>query len=134
MAEDKIIQVLYNACYGGFSLSKEAMTEYNKLSDKPLRSRYSLCEGIDCRTDPIALKVFDMLGSHRFSGEHAKIQIQEVEEKYLNHINISEYDGLECVQIDTHQYNIHNVLTNKTLTDAEKVQELKKLFCINDIY
>ena len=132
MAEDKIIRVLYNAKYGGFSLSEEAMTEYNKLADKPLRSCYALCEGIDCRTDPIALKVFDTLGSSRFSGEHAKIQIKEVEEKYLNHISIFEYDGLESVKINTHQYNICSVLTNKTLTDAEKVQELKKLFCIYD--
>ena len=132
MSDVQYIRVLYNAKYGGFSLSDEAMTEYNKLTDKPLRSCYALREGIDCRTDPIALKVFDMLGSHRFSGEHSHIRIKEVETKYLNHISISEYDGLESVDINTHQYNIHNVLTNKTLTDAEKVQELKKIFCIYD--
>jgi hypothetical protein len=134
MSETKdYIRVLYNKCYGGFSLSIEALLEYNKLSDKPLKSCYDLSEGIDCRTDPIALKVFDLLGSQKFSGKHANIQVEKIDAKYTNHIYISEYDGLECVQVNTRQYNIRDILTSKTLTDTEKVQELKKLLILNNI-
>ena len=118
------IRILYNACYGGFSISDRAIEEINKRKDTRLRSKYAL-EQIYNRSDPVVLEVFDLLGSKEFSGEHAKIRAHTIDAKYAV---ISEYDGLETVDVNMYNYEIHSVLSSTEITDGEKVKKLKEVF------
>jgi len=85
-------RVLYNARYGGFSLSDEAweLVEYycNKLgkdaSSVTTRKRHH----------PILLRVFDELGSEAMSGKRANIQCKTLKGKTYR---IEDYDGNETV-------------------------------------
>lgn len=89
----KKIGIVYNACYGGFGLSAEAVKLYNELAgtdhadDWPLRSD-------ETRADPNLVKVVEQLGSDANDwAAHLKI-------KYLNRgtrYKIIEYDGREEV-------------------------------------
>ena len=107
--ELQMTKVVYNACYGGFSLSNEAMDRmvelgyYLKLNpnyDPNSKNKYGEsyqkyeCWGyVECsRHDPILLQVVEELGD-RASGECAKLAIDEVYGSY----RIDEYDGNESV-------------------------------------
>lgn len=125
------IRVLYNACYGGFSISERAIEEINKRKDTRLRSKYALNE-VENRSDPVVLEVFDLLGSDGFSGKYAKIRAHTIEAKYLDYTVISEYDGLETVDVNMYNYNIHSVLSSTEITDEEKVKKLKEIFGIGE--
>jgi hypothetical protein len=126
------VRVLYNNCYGGFTFSQEAFLEINQrltLQDrKPLTSVHSYVS-ISDRYDPIFLQVYDLLGS-RFSGKHSSIQVELVDEKCKHFIDITEYDGLESVEINTENYtlfNIMNIIESQTFSDREKVQKIKSI-------
>lgn len=100
-------KVVYNACYGGFSVSDEAMDRmvelgwnlklnpnYDPNSKGMFSSKYE-CMGhlYDVpRHHPILVKVVEELGE-RASGSCADLQIAEVEGLY----RIDEYDGSESV-------------------------------------
>jgi hypothetical protein len=116
-----MIRVLYNACYGGYSLSAEACDEIKKLRSKP--PIYTTSIGDRC--DPVVLAVYDKLGAARFSGRHAKIQVETVDAKYINYISIHEYDGLESVEINQTRYKKHAILNDPDMSDSEKVRQLK---------
>lgn len=77
-------KVVYNACYGGFSLSKEA-------------AEMLAAEGVEsadmARHDPRLVKVVEALGD-KANGRYAKLRIAEVEGPY----RIDEYDGSESVE------------------------------------
>ena len=120
-------RVLYNTCYGGFSVSDEAMQAYNVLSGTPARSAYQACDDIESRSDSIWLQIFDTLGSQRFSGPCAKIDAAVIDERYRGYVSVSEYDGMEEVRQDEYTYLIHSILKSMR-SDADKVAELKKIF------
>ena len=109
----QIRKVVYNTCYGGFSISSEAAKLYRAYAeqegvevtskiledyipfsweeDEPydtLRGGYDLE-----RHDPILIRVVEELGSAKASGRFAKLDITEVVGQY----RIDEYDGQESV-------------------------------------
>ena len=103
-------KVVYNACFGGFALSNEAMDRMVELGyDLKLNSRYNPntkskygdtaqkyeCWGyVDCsRHDPILVQVVEELGD-KANGICAKLAIAEVSGPY----RIDEYDGYESVE------------------------------------
>jgi hypothetical protein len=102
-------KVVYNACYGGFGLSNEAMDRMVELGyDLKLNPKYNPnaeskyddtarkyeCWGyVDCpRHDPILVQVVEELGE-KADGAGAKLAIKEVSGPY----RIDEYDGNESV-------------------------------------
>ena len=102
-------KVVYNACYGGFGLSNEAMDRMVELGyDLKLNPKYNPnakskyddtarkyeCWGyVDCpRHDPILVQVVEELG-YKASDDCANLQIEEVYGPY----RIDEYDGIERV-------------------------------------
>lgn len=113
-------KIVYNACYGGFSLSKEAEELYFKksgLTVYPMTDKwctYWFMEEPNGRTldqmfkdkvkdiytryldrhDPVLVKVVEELGSKKASGDCAKLQIHETE---ASSYKIDEYDGFESV-------------------------------------
>lgn len=105
-------KVVYNACFGGFGLSRAAVLLARKLSGDPLWGGATIKGDVYpggkliverdyghvpdiCRTDSILVQVVETLGSGKASGDCAKLAIQEVPEGC--HYRIDEYDGKERV-------------------------------------
>jgi hypothetical protein len=101
-----MIKVVYNACYGGFGLSQEALKLLKErrpeLVDAFEKDSYFMKEGdlylsydshLD-RHDPDLVAVVEELGLLEASGNHADLAIYMVDgDRYF----IDEYDGYESV-------------------------------------
>lgn len=101
-------KIVYNACYGGFSLSDEAIElyldlkglKYTKTPD--LWGSHYTVEGdsdfynrdID-RADPILAQVVETLGE-KADGDCAKLEIEDIPAGTL--YRITEYDGYESIE------------------------------------
>lgn len=102
-------KVVYNACYGGFSLSDEAVRMYLDLSgykyteEKDRWGTNFHVKGINNfydrsinRADPILVEVVEKLGK-RANGECAKLEIEDVASGFL--YRITSHDGYESVDV-----------------------------------
>lgn len=87
----KPYKVVYNACFGGFSLSEEAMARLRKLG-ADIGSEY-MTDPLP-RHDPRLVRVIEELGEAA-GGRFAKLSIREISEPY----RITEYDGFESVEV-----------------------------------
>lgn len=119
------MKVVYNGCYGGFSLSDKAIQRYVelkgvKLYEKPdgkfsglSKSYYTTPDFADgsyfaCydipRTDPILVQVVEELGNAA-DGKFANLLIQDVPAG--QRWRIDEYDGIESIMtVDDYEWNI----------------------------
>ena len=96
-------KVVYNACFGGFSLSPEAVRLAKRAAGKS--SPWSkVCEeygylrdGDIERHDPVLVAVVERLGKAA-NGRCADLRIAEIES---NTYRIDEYDGSESVEIQS---------------------------------
>jgi len=93
-------KVVYNACYGGFSLSERAVDRYRELSGIRLIGRED--DGRDIpRHDPHLVAVVEEMGEEA-NGQCAALKIEEIDGRMYR---IDEYDGAECVETpDTIQW------------------------------
>lgn len=84
-----MVKIVYNACYGGFGLSDEALDLYEKLTGNRPEWHDDFV-----RHDPHLVAVVEQLGE-RANGSYSELVIAEVPAgtKY----RIDEYDGLESV-------------------------------------
>lgn len=111
-------KIVYNACYGGFGLSQEAVLKYAELKGITLYpeqdrwttlywthpeanskdwhkwGKYYFDSSEFERHDSVLVKVVEELGSKRASGECAELRIYETQYSIYR---IDEYDGLESV-------------------------------------
>jgi hypothetical protein len=102
-------KVVYNACYGGFSLSDEAVEmylnlkglKYTKIKEEWGSSSYDVEENkvfydrrIE-RDDPVLVQVVEKLGD-KANGECAKLLIEDLPKGTL--YRITEYDGYESIE------------------------------------
>lgn len=99
-------KVVYNACYGGFGLSNEAMDrmielgydglklnpKYDPKSESMFNYKYYGDDNIP-RHDLILVQVVEELGD-KANGKCAELAIDEVYDSY----RIDEYDGFESVE------------------------------------
>jgi hypothetical protein len=92
------VEIMYNACYGGFSMSKEAVICYLDSNGYVL-CPYYISRGLE-RTDPSMIEIVKQLGA-RANGKCADIKIQSVPIKYKDYVEVGEYDGYESVYILT---------------------------------
>ena len=92
----KMTKIVYNACYGGFGLSDEAMRRYCEIKGIAEETIY---DGDIERTDPVLVQVVEELGD-KANGDCAMLRIAELSAGTL--YRIDEYDGLEqvCTQDD----------------------------------
>jgi len=86
-------KIVYNACYGGFSLSKAATLRYAEITGNKEFSVYDI-EGIIDRTDPALVQVVEEMGEAA-NGRSAALRIVELPAGTL--YRIDEYDGSESV-------------------------------------
>ena len=85
-------KIVYNACYGGFSLSEKAIKRYWELKGEPYPEDW-WDRSID-RADPILVQVVEELGESA-NGDYAELKIRALVKGTL--YRIDEYDGLEQV-------------------------------------
>ncbi len=101
-------KVVYNACYGGFSLSDEAIELYLTLKGLKYKkikeqwgSRYDVEENKSFydrsieRDDPVLVQVVEKLGM-KANGSCAKLCIEDLSKGTL--YRITEYDGYESIE------------------------------------
>jgi hypothetical protein len=131
----EVIEVLYNECYGGFGISKEALELYNKkrLQQNPDAEIIKT----DCffgRTDPILLEVYhEMNGdtcdkSEGFNGRFARVRVEKIPAKYKNCYYIDEYDGSETVDINYKKLEVielKEIANDETLTYEERIRKIQ---------
>ena len=96
------IEVLLNDCYGGWRISNKAtkLYELRKIKD----SNYYIRR----RSDPILIQIYKELG-YEFDEKYSKTNIEKIPKKYEKYYYISEYDGLETIEIDLIKYELDNL-------------------------
>ena len=127
--DNEEIEVLHNDCYGGgWRISNKARKLY--ALRKTNNSNNYLCK----RSDPILIQIYHELGDEFDGDKTSKTFIGKIPKKYENCYNISEYDGLETVEIDYIKYEldhlkkkIKEILENNSLNNDEKINQFKQI-------
>lgn len=133
MSREETVGVLYNACYGGFRLSSEAVrlinNRYSEIGKPHIKESSYIT-----RTDPIIVDVYNQLGKDSFSGRNSVIEIEYIKKKYIDFIKIDEYDGMESVIIDYSSSVITQIdkILNSDQTDSEKLSSIK--YSLNNMF
>ena len=119
------IEVLYNNDYGYWSISSKAKKLYELRRPKNSNNRR--------RSDPILIQIYNELGDE-FDEKCSSTKIEKIPKKYENYYYISEYDGLETVEIDYIKYELDNlkqkikeILENDSIDKDEKINQFKKM-------
>lgn len=90
-------KVVYNACYGGFSLSPEAVRRARALSGNPTwgdaDEEYGFIYDVP-RHDPVLVQVVEELGE-KANGSSADLRIKDIGTSLYR---ITDYDGCEFVE------------------------------------
>ena len=125
-------EFLYNSCYGGFSISDEAVNELKKRlpNENITKTLFNFN-----RNHPVILEVYHLLGSARFSGKHARIEVEYIDTKYKDFIRISDYDGVEDIVTDINSYKLYKIqeiINSTSLSDSEKIKEIKNNYELED--
>jgi hypothetical protein len=123
--EEEEIEVLINDCYGGWRISNKAIELYTLRKSEKYLSK---------RSDPILIQIYKELGDEFDEGKYSKTGIEKIPKKYENHYYISEYDGLETVEIDYTKYELDNlkkklkeIIENISIDNDEKINQFKKI-------
>jgi hypothetical protein len=127
--DNEEIEVLHNDCYGGgWRISNKARKLY--ALRKTNNSNNYLCK----RSDPILIQIYHELGDEFDGDKTSKTFIGKIPKKYENCYNISEYDGLETVEIDYIKYELDNlkkkikeIVENNSLNNDEKINQFKQI-------
>jgi len=130
------IEILYNACYGGWSPSAKARELYKirKIhTDQNKSNTY-----ISKRSDPLFIQIYYELGDE-FDDKYSRTQIIKIPKIYENYYDIDEYDGLESIIIDYTKYKLDKIenkikeVLQSTINNDEKINELQKFILENKI-
>ena len=92
MSDEQLVGIVYNACFGGFGLSSQAITRYAEIKGVHPDSIYH--RDIP-RNDPALVRVLEELK------QQASSSLSNLVVKYLpkgTRYRITEYDGLEEVE------------------------------------
>jgi len=129
MVNEEEIEILINICYGGWNISKKAIDLY-KLRNPNFNVYESDFDYYFHRNDVILIQIYKELGDDFDGGKHSKTGIKKIPKKYENHYIISEYDGLESVEIDYTKYELDNlkkkikeILENNNIDNDEKIKQ-----------
>ena len=125
ISDNEEIDVLYNNCHGGWGISDKARELYILRKTKNSNNKR--------RTDPILIQIYNELGDE-FDDKYSSSAIAKIPKKYENYYYISEYDGLEKIEIDYTKYeldnlkkNIKEILENNSIDNYEKINQFKKM-------
>jgi hypothetical protein len=128
IVQEEEIEVLLNNCYGSWQISNKA----NKLYE--LRRKKDSNYYIRRRSDPILVQIYKELGDEFDGGKHSKTGIEKIPKKYEKYYIISEYDGLESIEIDYTKYEldhlkqkIKEILENTDIDNDEKIKQFTNM-------
>jgi hypothetical protein len=96
------MKVIINTCFGGFSLSQEAVDRCVELSLD--RDDLEYCMTRDIRTNPIVIQVVEELGE-KANGDYAKLKIIDIPFDSEEGWHIEDYDGRERVSEEHRTWN-----------------------------
>ena len=107
-ADLDLVGYLYNACYGGFGFSKTFIERLNERRTQaglePVTNHYApYASNMKGRTDPIAVQLFEEMGSKASSDSYSRIHIRKFPREFLKYVDTNEYDGKESVYLDRTQ-------------------------------
>ena len=116
------VNVMYNTCYGGFSLSKAAVNEYKrKCPEAQDVSSYRIL-----RHDPVMVGIVQRMGELA-NGRCAKVELCKIPVQYVDYYEIEEYDGMEHVEIQYDRFKLDAVklvLKDEGLNESEKLSRI----------
>ena len=125
ISPEEEIEVLLNDCYGGWQISNKANKLYELRRTK---------DSIRKRSDPILVQIYKELGDAFDGGKHSKTGIEKIPKKYEKYYIISEYDGLESIEIDYTKYEldhlkqkIKEILENNSMDNDEKIKQFRNM-------
>ena len=116
------IYIMYNACYGGFSLSKAAIEEYKRRCP----DAKDICKHTVPRDDQVMAQIVQEMGGQA-NGKHARIKLQRIPVEYRNHYEIYEYDGNEHVIVLWDAYRldaVSSLLKDRGLSKIDKLARI----------
>lgn len=125
----EMIDVLFNDCYGGFSVSGRAAKLYNDRMRSLNKKELGKYDFWDCkRHDPVLVQIWHELGNE-FNSSYSKVKVAKIPKKYLNHYTITEYDGLEGIQINYHKYKLDTIkeILNSNIDNNEKIKQIQTI-------
>lgn len=116
------IYIMYNSCYGGFTLSDAAVDEYMRRCPEGKHPRlYELY-----RDDQVMAQIVKEMGAQA-SRSYSMIKLQSIPVEYRDHYTINEYDGLETVSLNHNAYQldaIKSLVRDNTLSKADKLARI----------
>lgn len=117
-------KVVYNACHGGFGMSKEGLDAYHQLSSEHVTH----AECIE-RDDPILIHLVETM-VHTIHDENSRLKIKEFPMKYKSFLQWHDYDGLESIAVDYDEYLIYHIqhVIHTQLSSDEKVARIQELY------
>lgn len=124
------VYVMYNSCYGGFSLSKAAVAEYRRRCPEAVHVRARNVE----RHDPVMVQIVLEI-QEKANGHYANIKLERIPVEYVNHYKIDEYDGLENVQIQYDKYrvdSVRSILKDQALNKTDKLARIAAVMALVD--
>lgn len=123
---DDFIEIMYNAKYGGFNYSPQAMQMYCEKTGKEYKDyQYSECLGIE-RTDKVMIEIVKELGMEA-NGPYANIQIARIPRQFEKHICYGEYDGYESVGVNYEAYRLQSIRDIVNDGDGEKIERIRNV-------
>ncbi len=106
--EEPNIEVLFNACYGGYRLPEEAVDLYKIRCGIPDTKRI-IGRSIP-RHDPVLVQLFKEF-PELFTSSYSLLELEEIPSKFADFYTIREYDGAECVHIDREKHALYLIST-----------------------
>lgn len=116
------IVVMVNECYGGFTLSEEALSEYNKRRPVGIKA-VEVSSEVD-RDDPLMIQICMEMGSRVNGSRLSKIQTRSIPKKYSECYKIVEVDGYERIDIDQYKFLVDSlrlIIENCSISNDDKV-------------
>lgn len=132
------VKVAYNACYGGFSLSKAGGAMLKNRKGIPQEDL--ICERSMERHDPDLIAVIEALGPGA-NGSCADLKIKKIPADYRDFYEIAEYDGNESVCLDRKKYRLSKIREALSSTSAfdragpeqrQVIEDVLALACASD--
>ena len=131
------MKVVVNKCYGGFSLSNEAIAALKEKTPVKVIN----CSNIQFyywsnRHDKHLVSLLEEMGTIRASGEHARLFLEEWPDDIP--YKVREYDGQESLEVDIKlflQQIKEELLVIHSVTDlpaAKKLVDLERFLTEND--
>ena len=122
--------VVINPGYGGFTLDPYLLDQFNNIFGEDKYNPYNPENFV--RTHPKVILLFEELFNQSNSKSYGGLTFIYIPEKYVIHnaFTISEYDGAENVELNTHKLAvemIREITNDRTKSESLKMSEISTI-------